>query len=49
MDMTELEALPSAALTHERNAYARRVLDGAGPLAERLTARGNDIAEGDLR
>ena len=38
-----------AVLTHERDAYVRCVLDGSGPLAERLTAWGRDVIEGDLR
>ncbi|MFE6163084.1 hypothetical protein ACFQ7F_29685 [Streptomyces sp. NPDC056486] len=38
-----------AGLAHERDAYVRCVLDGGGTLAERLTARGRDVIEGDLR
>ncbi|GAA3149514.1 hypothetical protein ACFQ0X_15640 [Streptomyces rectiviolaceus] len=39
----------AAVLTHERDAYVRCVLDGGGSLAERLTAWGQDVIEGDLR
>lgn len=39
----------AAVLTHERDAYVRRVLDGSGTLPERLTAWGQDVIEGDLR
>ncbi|MFH8488580.1 hypothetical protein [Streptomyces longisporoflavus] len=39
----------AAVLTHERDAYVRRVLDGSGPLTERLTAWARDVIEGDLR
>lgn len=39
----------AAVLTHERDAYVRCVLDGGGTLAERLTAWGDDVVEGDLR
>ncbi|CAL9353846.1 hypothetical protein [Streptomyces sp. enrichment culture] len=39
----------AAVLAHEREAYVRRVLDGTGPLGERLAAWGADTLEGDVR
>ncbi|MEV1067218.1 hypothetical protein [Streptomyces sp. NPDC050263] len=39
----------AAVLAHERDAYTRQVLDGAGSLAERLAAWGADTVEGDVR
>lgn len=39
----------AAVLAHERDAYSRHVLDGTGPLAERLAAWSADTVEGDLR
>ncbi|MFI0545224.1 hypothetical protein ACH3VS_40985 [Streptomyces sp. WSLK1-3] len=39
----------AAVLAHERDAYSRHVLDGTGPLAERLTAWGADTVAGDVR
>mgnify|MGYP004468643877 CR=1 FL=1 len=39
----------AAVLAHERDAYSRRVLDGTGPLADRLTAWGEDTIAGDVR
>ncbi|MGW0945551.1 hypothetical protein ACWD4O_23810 [Streptomyces sp. NPDC002623] len=39
----------AAVLAHERDAFARQVLDGAGSLPERLAAWGADIVEGDVR
>lgn len=39
----------AAVLAHERDAYARRVLDATGPLAERLAAWSADTITGDLR
>ncbi|MFF7280801.1 hypothetical protein [Streptomyces griseorubiginosus] len=39
----------AAVLAHERDAYARRVLDGTGPLADRLTAWAEDTLTGEVR
>ncbi|MFJ8111737.1 hypothetical protein [Streptomyces sp. NPDC096132] len=39
----------AAVFAHERDAFARRVLDGTGPLTERLAAWSTDTVEGDLR
>ncbi|WP_327312255.1 hypothetical protein [Streptomyces sp. NBC_01235] len=39
----------AAVLAHERDAFARHVLDGTGPLGERLAAWGADTVEGDVR
>jgi hypothetical protein len=39
----------AAVLAHEREAYVRHVLDGEGPLADRLAAWGADALEGDVR
>ncbi|MEH0580840.1 MULTISPECIES: hypothetical protein [Streptomyces] len=39
----------AAVFAHERDAFVRRILDGTGPLAERLTAWGADTVEGDVR
>ncbi|KQX64948.1 hypothetical protein [Streptomyces sp. Root1310] len=39
----------AAVLAHERDAYARHVLDGTGPLGERLAAWGADTVEGNVR
>ncbi|MER5200078.1 hypothetical protein ACWD3J_42305 [Streptomyces sp. NPDC002755] len=39
----------AAVLAHERDAFARQVLDGTGPLPERLAAWGADTVEGDVR
>lgn len=39
----------AAVLAHERDAFARHVLDGAGPLAGRLAAWGADTVEGEVR
>ncbi|MFF7645632.1 hypothetical protein [Streptomyces canus] len=39
----------AAVLAHERDAYSRHVLDGAGSLADRLTAWGADTVTGDVR
>ncbi|MFE0171626.1 hypothetical protein ACFWZ2_04865 [Streptomyces sp. NPDC059002] len=39
----------AAVLTHERDAFTRHVLDGTGPVPERLAAWGADVVEGDAR
>ncbi|MYY86668.1 MULTISPECIES: hypothetical protein [unclassified Streptomyces] len=39
----------AAVLAHERDAYVRNVLDGTGPVAERLAAWGADVTAGHLR
>ncbi|MGW0769312.1 hypothetical protein [Streptomyces sp. NPDC002676] len=39
----------AALLAHEREAFSRHVLDGTGPLAERLAAWGADTVEGEVR
>lgn len=39
----------AAVLAHEREAYSRQVLDGTGPLPDRLSAWSADTVEGDLR
>ncbi|WP_244165288.1 hypothetical protein [Streptomyces silaceus] len=39
----------AAVLAHERDAFARRVLDGTGPMAERLAAWRVDVVEGEAR
>ncbi|WP_406010772.1 hypothetical protein OG440_35105 [Streptomyces sp. NBC_00637] len=39
----------AAVLAHERDAFARHVLDGTGPLVERLAGWGADTIEGDVR
>lgn len=39
----------AAVLSHERDAFSRHVLDGTGPLAERLVSWGADTVEGDVR
>ncbi|MDG4866274.1 hypothetical protein P8605_49790, partial [Streptomyces sp. T-3] len=39
----------AAVLAHERDAYVRHVLDGAGPLTERLDAWGADVLQGEVR
>jgi hypothetical protein len=39
----------AAVLAHEREAFVRRVLDGAGTAAERVGAWAEDVIEGDLR
>ncbi|WP_037679727.1 hypothetical protein [Streptomyces griseus] len=39
----------AAVLAHEREAFSRHVLDGTGPLGERLTAWGADTVEGTVR
>ncbi|WP_424213317.1 hypothetical protein ACN20G_15220 [Streptomyces sp. BI20] len=39
----------AAVLAHERDAFARYVLDGTGPLPDRLAAWGADVVTGDLR
>jgi hypothetical protein len=39
----------AAVLAHERDAYSRHVLDGTGPLADRLAAWGADTIAGDVR
>lgn len=39
----------AAVLAHEREAFSRHVLDGTGPLPERLTAWSADTAEGEVR
>ncbi|MCF2532745.1 hypothetical protein [Yinghuangia soli] len=36
-------------LAHERTAFARSVLDGSGPMPERLAAWAADVFEGDAR
>jgi hypothetical protein len=38
----------AAVFAHERDAYARRVLGGTGPLAERLAAWSADTIEGEV-
>ncbi|ANS62634.1 hypothetical protein SLINC_0410 [Streptomyces lincolnensis] len=39
----------AAVLAHERDAFSRQVLDGTGPLTERLAAWSTDTVEGDVR
>ncbi|WP_225834276.1 hypothetical protein [Streptomyces sp. NK08204] len=39
----------AALLAHERDAFSRHVLDGTGPLADRLTAWAADTVEGEVR
>ncbi|MEU6355789.1 hypothetical protein ABZ896_41830 [Streptomyces sp. NPDC047072] len=39
----------AAVLAHERDSYSRQVLDGTGPLPQRLAAWSADTVEGDLR
>ncbi|MFB7630274.1 hypothetical protein ACFC0M_04905 [Streptomyces sp. NPDC056149] len=39
----------AAVLAHERDAFTRHVLDGDGPLADRLTAWAADVLEGKVR
>lgn len=39
----------AAVLAHERDALARRILDGHGPLDERLKAWQDDVLEGEVR
>ncbi|MEW2387600.1 hypothetical protein AB0933_04475 [Streptomyces venezuelae] len=39
----------AAVIAHERDAYVRNVLDGTGPMAERLAAWGADVTEGHAR
>ncbi|MEE1940690.1 hypothetical protein V1L54_14970 [Streptomyces sp. TRM 70361] len=39
----------AAVLAHEREAFGRRVLDGTGPLADRLAAWGADFLAGEVR
>ncbi|GAA1541171.1 hypothetical protein GCM10009678_24580 [Actinomadura kijaniata] len=39
----------AAILTHERDAFARHVLDGGGPLPDRLDAWGADALTGPVR
>lgn len=39
----------AALLAHERDAFVRHVLDGNGPLADRLAAWSADTAEGEMR
>ncbi|MFF4590174.1 hypothetical protein [Streptomyces sp. NPDC001388] len=39
----------AAVFARERDAFARRILDGTGPLPERLAAWSTDTVEGDLR
>ncbi|WP_329578839.1 hypothetical protein OG500_10105 [Kitasatospora sp. NBC_01250] len=39
----------AAVLAHEREAFVRRVLDGAGPVAERLAAWAADVLTGEVR
>ncbi|MEV5977272.1 hypothetical protein [Streptomyces sp. NPDC052114] len=39
----------AAVLAHERDAFARHVLDGTGPMAERLAAWRVDVVEGEAR
>ncbi|MFM9373389.1 hypothetical protein [Streptomyces sp. Da 82-17] len=39
----------AAVLARERDAFARRVLDGHGPLEERLAAWRGDVLEGEIR
>ncbi|KPI22419.1 hypothetical protein ACWGA9_38795 [Streptomyces sp. NPDC054950] len=39
----------SLGLAHERDAFARHVPDGTGPLGERLAAWGADTVEGNVR
>ncbi|MGP3979187.1 hypothetical protein ACTWQF_35300 [Streptomyces sp. 8N114] len=39
----------AAVLAHERDAFSRHVLDGTGPLEERLAAWRGDVLEGEVR
>lgn len=39
----------AAVFAHERDAFARRILDGTGALAQRLAAWSADTVEGDVR